>query len=132
VLAISITNTGTLRMTKVLLVGINPSGKPFRKGCALDKMNLWMAALGFHHYSFSNVIPYEGEYRMRDVDLDFVRSFSKGYQKVIALGGFASRALLRSGVDHYTLPHPSPLNRKLNNRDYEKRVIEECREWLRA
>jgi hypothetical protein len=117
-------------MNRVLLIGINPSGKPFRKGCALDKMNAWMGALGFYHYSFSNVIPYEGEYSMRDVDLDFVRSFTNGYRKVIALGGFASRALSRAGVKHYILPHPSPLNRNLNNRDYEKRVIEECRSWL--
>ena len=29
----------------MLLVGIKPSGKPFRKGCALDKMNMWMNAL---------------------------------------------------------------------------------------
>lgn len=123
---------GRLRMNRVLLVGINPSGKPFRKGCSLDKMNVWMEALGFHHYSFSNVIPYEGEYKMRDVDIDFVKSFTTGYKRVIALGGFASRALARAGVDHYTLPHPSPLNRKLNDKEYEKQVIEECREWLRT
>lgn len=91
-----------------------------------------MEALGFNHYSFSNVIPYEGEYKMKDVDVDFVKSFTNGYDKVIALGGFASRALSRAGVDHYVLPHPSPLNRKLNDREYEKRVIEECREWLKT
>lgn len=118
-------------MTKVLLVGINPSGKPFRKGCSLDKMNAWMEALGFHHYSFSNVIPYEGEYKMKDVDINFVRSFTNGYNKVIALGGFASRALSRANVDHYTMPHPSPLNRKLNDRSYETQCLEGCRNWLR-
>lgn len=119
-------------MNRVLLVGINPSSKPFRKGCSLDKMNIWMESLGFYRYSFSNVIPYAGEYKMKDVDINFVQSFSDGYDKVIALGGFASRALTRAGVDHYTLPHPSPLNRKLNDREYEKRVIEECRKWLGA
>jgi G:T/U-mismatch repair DNA glycosylase len=118
-------------MNRVILVGINPSGKPFRKGYSLDKMNMWMGALGFHHYSFSNVIPYEGEYKMKDVDTNFVRSFTNGYNKVIALGGFASKALLRAGVEHYVLPHPSPLNRKLNDKEYEKQVIEECREWLK-
>lgn len=119
-------------MTRVLLVGINPSSKPFRKGCSLDKMNVWMESLGFYHYSFSNVIPYEGEYKIKNVDTNFVQSFSKGYDKVIALGGFASRALSMSGIQHYTLPHPSPLNRKLNDKEYEKQVIEECREWLKA
>jgi G:T/U-mismatch repair DNA glycosylase len=117
-------------MNRVLLVGINPSGKPFRKGCSLDKMNVWMESLGFHHYSFSNVIPYEGEYKMQDVDTKFVRSFSNGYRKVIALGGFASRALSRASVDHYVLPHPSPLNRKLNNKDYEANCLRECKDWL--
>ena len=117
-------------MNRVILVGINPSGKPFRKGCSLDKMNAWMEALGFHHYSFSNVIPYEGEYKMRDVDADFVRSFTDGYNKVIALGGFASRALSRARVPHHVLPHPSPLNRKLNDKQYEKECIDKCKEYL--
>lgn len=95
-------------------------------------MNIWMETLGFHYYSFSNVIPYEGEYKMKDVDGEFVRSFAQGYDKVIALGSFASRALSSSGVEHFVLPHPSPLNRKLNNKQYEKQVIEECKEWLRT
>ena len=117
-------------MNKILLIGINPSGKPFRKGCSLDKMNVWMEALGFHHYSFSNVIPYEGSYKMKDVDVDYVNSFTKGYNKVIALGGFVSNSLRKAKIDHYTLPHPSPLNRKLNDREYERECIERCREWL--
>lgn len=123
---------GALRVNRVILVGINPSGKPFRKKCSLDKMNVWMEALGFHHYSFSNVIPYEGEYKMKDVDVDFVRSFTNGYDKVIALGGFVSKALSASCVKHYVLPHPSPLNRKLNNKEYEQRCLEECKEWLKT
>jgi hypothetical protein len=132
VLAILIKTIGALRMTKVLIVGINPSGKKFRKGCSLDKMNVWMESLGFHHYSFSNVIPYEGEYRMKDVDIDFVKSFAIGYDNVIALGDFVSKVLKKTNIDHYTLPHPSPLNRKLNNKEYEKEVIEECRAWLKT
>lgn len=119
-------------MTKVLVVGINPSGKPFRKGCSLDKMNVWMSMLGHYFYSFSNVIPYEGKYRMIDVDTSFVRSFAEGYDKVIALGNFASQALKRAGVQHYVMPHPSPLNRKLNDREYEMNCLKECKEWLRT
>jgi G:T/U-mismatch repair DNA glycosylase len=119
-------------MNKILIVGINPSGKPFRKGCSLDKINIWAETLGFHHYSFSNVIPYEGEYKMKNVDLNYVQSFSKGYKKVIALGGFASKALSRAKVDHYILPHPSPLNRKLNDKNYETKCLRECKEWLKT
>jgi len=117
---------------KVILVGINPSGKPFRKNCSLDKMNVWMESFGFHHYSFSNVIPYEGEYKMKSVDFDFVRSFVEGYDKVIALGGFVSNVLKKASIDHHTLPHPSPLNRNLNSKEYEDKCLKECRAWLEA
>ena len=119
-------------MNRVLLVGINPSDKPFRKGCSLDKMNVWMSILGHYFYSFSNVIPYEGEYRIADVDPQFVRSFAEGYDKVIALGNFTSQALRRSGIHHFTMPHPSPLNRKLNDREYEMHCLKECKDWLRT
>jgi hypothetical protein len=117
---------------RVILVGINPSGKPFRKNCSLDKMNVWMESFGFHHYSFSNVIPYEGEYKKKLVDYDFVKSFTDGYDKVIALGGFVSSVLKKAGIDHHTLPHPSPLNRNLNSKEYEEACLKECREWLEA
>ena len=103
-------------MPKVILVGINPSSKPFRKGCSLDRMNVWMEPLGFHYYSFSNVIPYPGEYRIKDVDELFVNEIIRDYDKVIALGGFVSRVLTRIGIQHFTLPHPSPLNRMLNSK----------------
>ena len=119
-------------MKRVILVGINPSGKPFRKGCSLDKMNKWMEYFGFHHYSFSNVIPYEGEYKIKNVDVNFVQSFTHGYDRVIALGGFVSTALKKAGVDHFTMPHPSPLNRNLNSKEYEEACLKECKEWLEA
>lgn len=114
----------------LLIVGINPSGKPYRKGCTMDRLNNWMSAFGHYYYSFSNVIPYEGEYRMIDVDPTFVRSFAEGYDKVIALGNFASKALKRSGISHYAMPHPSPLNRKLNDKEFEKKCISDCLAWL--
>lgn len=117
-------------MNRVLLVGINPSGKPFRNGCSLDRMNLWMNSLGHNFYSFSNVIPYEGEYKMSHVDFNFVKWFTNDYEKVIALGGFVSKVLKKIDVSHYTLPHPSPLNRKLNSKKYELECLLECREWL--
>jgi hypothetical protein len=116
----------------LLIVGINPSGKPYRKGCSLYRLNNWMSILGRHYYSFSNVIPYEGDYKMKDVDVNFVSSFCEGYTKVVALGNFASQALKRSGVEHFCMPHPSPLNRKLNDSSYEDMCIQECRQWLRT
>jgi hypothetical protein len=119
-------------MKRLIFVGINPSGAPFRKGCAIHRLHDWATDLGHYFYSFSNVIPYEGEYKMQDVDPDFVKTFCEGYEKVVALGGFASKALSKAGVQHYTMPHPSPLNRLLNDKEYEKRCVQGCKEWLRT
>jgi hypothetical protein len=57
------------------------------------------------------------------VDLDFVRESTKGHDIIVALGGFVSKTLQRAGIDHISLPHPSPLNRKLNDKEYEKAML---------
>jgi hypothetical protein len=115
---------------KVLLLGINPSsGKP-KKLSALSRMEVWMKSLGFQYYCFSNVIPTPGEYKLDKVDYDYVSSIVEGHDKVIALGGFVSTVLNRLKVEHFVLPHPSPLNRKLNDKNYEKLCLDQCAQFL--
>jgi hypothetical protein len=47
--------------------------------------------------------------------------------KVVALGQNAAKYLNSSGVEEYfTLPHPSPRNRKLNDKKYMKKALEVC------
>ena len=82
-----------------------------------------MTVLGYDTYCFSNVIPYEGKYSHKDVDTNFVRESMKGHNTIIALGGFVSSVLKRMNVDHITMPHPSPLNRQLNDKKYEKNML---------
>ena len=117
-------------MNSVILVGINPSsGKP-RKLSALNRMDIWMEQLGHKHYCFSNVIPLPGEYRLDKVDYEYVASLVNGHDKIIALGGFVSTVLKKLSIDHFVLPHPSPLNRKLNDKNYEKLCLEQCAQFL--
>jgi hypothetical protein len=52
------------------------------------------------------------------------------YNNILALGLFVSRALDRIDVKHYTLPHPSPLNRLLNDKQYENFIIQGCKDYL--
>lgn len=47
---------------------------------------------------------------------------------IIALGNNASKAL--TGTNHFKLGHPSGLNRKLNSKEYEKKMLDKCKEWL--
>ena len=52
--------------------------------------------------------------------------------KVIALGNTAADALNRIDQEFFKLPHPSPLNRFLNNEVQVEAVLGACKEWIGA
>jgi len=111
-------------------MGINPSGAKYRKSCALDRLHSWMDYLGYHHYSFSNVIPETGDYKKSMVDYSFVKEQTLGHNKIIALGGFVSDVFKKINAEHFKMPHPSPLNRMLNSKEYELKMLQECRRYM--
>lgn len=116
-----------------LIVGINPSnGKPNRISATIKRLNQWVDFLGGKHFSFTNVIHYPGPYKSDMVDYESLKAYAEGYDKVIALGGFVSKTLDTAEIPHFTLPHPSPLNRKLNDKSYETKILKECKEWLKS
>ena len=117
-------------ISKPLILGINPSPTAFRRNHSLHRLAYWMTALGYDTYCFSNIIPYEGKYTHKDVDIDFVRESIEGHDTILALGGFVSSVLKRMDIDHITMPHPSPLNRKLNDKQYEKNMLMNVRKIL--
>lgn len=114
----------------LLIVGINPSAKERRKLSTRDRLDTWMEAIGVGEYDFKNVIDEPGEYHINKVDSDRVVSFCKDRYKIIALGNFVSGVLTKLNIEHHKLPHPSPLNRKLNDKSYERECIEKCKVYL--
>jgi hypothetical protein len=54
------------------------------------------------------------------------------HAKIIALGTKASKHLESYHYAHFKFPHPSGRNRKLNDKTYEKRMLQECYKWIRA
>ena len=111
---------------------MNPSGVDgVKKNSTLDRLNKWMDKLGIQHYSFMNTIEkaadkvYHG-----DVDPIRLRFASSGYTKVVALGGFASESLVKARINHFKMPHPSPRNRLLNDKKYEKDMIKQMKHYL--
>ena len=113
--------------SKVLVVGINPSFKK-KKNPTLIRLHRWMEELGCKPFSFTNVIHKEGVYNKSDIDYNWINECSRGYDKIICLGGFVSSAM--ADIPHHMMPHPSPLNRQLNSPEYERRQLELAMEYL--
>jgi len=121
----------------VLVVGMNPSGWPghwvgFPHRGALARLTRWMDAAGTRYFGFVNVLQDSGTFHQRNVDLEFLREVSSGFDRIIALGGFAARALRRAGIESFLMvPHPSGRNRVFNDPEVENRVIVEIAEYLK-
>lgn len=48
----------------------------------------------------------------------------------IALGNKAENFLKSEKLNYFKLPHPSPRNRKLNDKKFIKQELKKCKEWL--
>ena len=119
--------------SSILIIGINPSNATsVRKNSTFDRLIKWVDHLEIKYFSFFNVIPYSGPYTQNMVDISTVSMYSRGYTHVIALGEFVSKALQRADINHYTMPHPSPLNRLLNSREYEMSCLSSCKNYLES
>lgn len=49
----------------------------------------------------------------------------------IALGNDAAKRLGEKKIPYFKLPHPSPRNRKLNDKEYVAKILEECHNYLK-
>ena len=52
------------------------------------------------------------------------------HDQIVALGREASRALDKAIIPHLRIPHPSGLNRKLNDPREVNRFLKECKEYV--
>ncbi len=59
-------------------------------------------------------------------------SFYKRQKPVVALGVLAHKALEKAGIPHFSLPHPSGLNRVLNNKVKTKALLAKCKAYIKA
>lgn len=89
-----------------------------------------MDDIGIRHWAFVNCIPNPGPYTFSDVDFNHLYRCVAGHDKVVCLGSFPSKALQKLDINHHTLPHPSGLNRNLNDKDYERLQVKLCKEYI--
>lgn len=115
---------------KILVVGLNPSRK-HGKSPTIKHLNQWLKDLDAPMVSFVNL--YEGyDIKRTHPDANQIAEMSKGYNKILALGNAVSVTLLRLGISHYRLPHPSGLNRKLNDKRYVHEQLVACKNYLKG
>ena len=120
---------------KVLVIGHSPGKTPIYKmkngSPTLNRLNRWLDACEVDIYSFTNLCAHHKEFlKMTDIDGIFIQKITKNYNKIITLGGFVSQYVTKIGVPHFAAPHPSPRNRKFNDKSYEPKVIKQLKEYL--
>lgn len=84
----------------------------------------WCAIIGAQMPQFANRV---------DKDLNAKLVKAKLYAiPVVALGNEAEKFLSKTDVQFFKLPHPSGLNRKLNDRQWLINKLNECGAWAKS
>ena len=120
---------------KVLVIGHSPGKTPINKrkngSPTLNRLNRWLDSCEVDIYSFTNLCAHHKEFlKNADIDRILIQKITKNYNKIITLGGFVSQYVTKIGVQHFAAPHPSPRNRKFNDKTYEPEVIKNLKEYL--
>jgi len=121
---------------KILFVGSNPP--PLKRPLGPDgitsttrRLNKWMEAADVTEHAFTNVIPYHVEREHEDhVDWNRVKDRTTGFDRIVALGSFTSQVLATLKIPHLALPHPSPRNRKFNDKSFEPTVVAQLKTYV--
>lgn len=119
-----------MMQNEILILGQNPSSaKPFKNN-TIERLSRWLKYANINRYDFDNVSRDVGN--SFEVDIDHVKQVTKGYSKIVALGGIASNTLDKLDIPHLRMPHPSPRNRQLNCKEFEKEKMKTLKEYART
>jgi len=116
----------------LIIVGLNPSkSRAIKNGSALRRLHEWADYLNLSIFSFTNLSddPH-WDFKFKSLDKDFIVQSISGYGIIVALGSQVHDTLKRLGIDSFKLPHPSPLNRQINDPVYIHSKLDELKEIL--
>lgn len=121
---------------KVLVVGLAPGSSKIKrknKSATLKRLDKWLGACDVYLYSFVNLrTPGLRFANGTDIDDILLQECIKDYNKIITLGNEVSLYFTKRGVGHFPAPHPSPLNRKFNDKSFEPTVINSLHSYLNS
>jgi len=112
-----------------IFIGMNPSKARLRKGCALFRLYEWFDYMDLDVVAFTNLSP-DPYWDKTQVDRSLLYASLRGHGSVVALGGLVSTHLSRLSIEHFTLPHPSPLNRQINDEKFISHKLDLCKNFL--
>jgi len=125
---------------KILVIAQNPSKKnldvnvPLVGTKSLKIFLAWCKEMFIEECFIINASDKLGKVSLKDANLERIQKHvvDGGYDKIVCLGKYAEKSLKKACpyIRHYTLPHPSGLNRKLNNKHYVKAELTNCLRYL--
>lgn len=115
-------------MIKVVFVGDEPSKTnidpdiAFVGASSFNRLVEWINYLKPDYYICLN--------SQTDGDMFKIDRLVEDGFKVVALGSKASERLLKNNHSHFRLPHPSGLNRQINDKKVIRAHLDACLEYL--
>lgn len=129
-------------MCRVIFVGSNPSSAsrtilPFAGDTKSDKiLASWISKLNLYKWSVCNVADMKTDNNkpltMQEIKscLPDLSNKIQNHMAIVALGKTAAKALTLLHVDFFEMPHPSPLNRKLNDGQFIETKLKELEMYI--
>jgi len=122
--------------TKVIVIGHSPGSSRIKRKSnspTLKRLDRWLGACDVNLYSFMNLYaPGFSSHKTAQIDETLIQECIQGYTKIITLGNEVSHYFTKRGVEHFPAPHPSPLNRKFNDKTFEPAVIKGLQSYLNS
>lgn len=94
--------------------------------------DMWLRILGNPDHVILNASRKPGRVSWKDYDPVTVAAAAAQCDRFVALGVYASGLLERLGIRHFTLPHPSGLNRKVKDKTELRLMLRLCRIYVRT
>lgn len=128
----------------ILIIGQNPA-KGFEHNPAFEgtksgkRLFKWLKKAKIYNYTCLNIWQKSGKLpNILEVKYDFCRNLLHNrnwpYNKIVTVGKISDKVIKQILIDHrniLNIPHPSGLNRKLNDPKVEEQIIKDLREFVK-
>jgi len=120
-------------MKQILFIGMNPPrNKIMSHGQSYKRFCKWLESINcINIVAFTN-LHWDPSWNKKSVDHAFLKAQLGEHTKLVAWGGLVSNHLTKMGLQHFVLPHPSPLNRQTNDPDFLQIKLKELKQYMES